>query len=75
MTETGILYSVCLQENHGYIAPKVKELTDSEFRLVLEPCMEPFQRWKRMVLISCPREGETKIYPDNRLRQKVLRLS
>ena len=48
MTETGFYILFCLQkEGHGYsITQKVKEITDS---LVLELCMEPCQKWKRMV--------------------------
>ena len=51
MTETGFYILFCLQkERHGYsITQKVKEMTDSQVLISLELCMEPCQRWKRMV--------------------------
>lgn len=50
MTETSFYILLCLRTpNHGYgIVQKVKELTENEVYLVLEPCMEVFQKWKKM---------------------------
>ena len=50
MTETSFYILLCLRTpNHGYgIVQKVRELTENEVYLVLEPCMEVFQKWKKM---------------------------
>ena len=44
MTETSFYILLCLRTpNHGYgIVQKVRELTENE------PCMEVFQKWKKM---------------------------